>query len=363
MSISTMRFSPGPIPVAIGVTAAIALAAFGGVAAASAADVGDDDLLGSAETFVIIASDTVTDAGLASVVQGDVALTATPAAMQLDDASQVINGEIYVDAPTPDPTAVQARADLGIAYGVVAGAEPTEVVGTANLALSVGHVVDGEVVYTPGVYNSGSSMLVDGVIVLDGLGNLDSVFVFQTGSELIIGSGTQIELRNGAQACNVYWQVGSSATIGTSAQFAGTVLAATSITAETGAVIDGQLLASALNAGAVTLDHNTINGQSLCVRSTTVGDTTTTETSVDGVTTTVVTTTPVVVVPPVDEEGPEVPPVTPIPPTVVTVVPTADRLAETGATLSPIVPLGGAALAALLLGGVLLLVRRAATQH
>lgn len=339
MSTSTMRAGP----IAIGVVAGIALALFGSASSASA-DPGDNDFLGTAESFVIIASDTVTDAGLATVVRGDVALTSTPAAMQLDDATQVLNGDIFVDAPTPDPTAMLARDHLGTAYGQIAGASPTEVVGTANLALAIAHSVNGEFVYYPGTYNSASFLLVDGQIVLDGLNDPNAVFIFQAGSELSVASSAQILLRNGAQACNVYWQVGSSATIGTSAQFVGTILAATSISAQTGAVIDGQLLASAVNAGAVTLDHNTIHGQTRCVRSTTSDDGTTTTTDrEDGVTTTTVT-------PPVGT-GPGSGPGSGAPGDG-----TPGGLAATGVDF-PILPMGGAALAVLALGGLLLMVR------
>lgn len=299
MAIHATHFSFKPLAAVGALCAALALTAFTGIGQAHAADPGDDDFLGTAETFVIIATDTVTDANpvAPSEVHGDVALTSTaPAAMELD-SSQVINGAIYVDSPTPDPVAMQARADLGIAYGLVAAAIPDEVVGTPNLALSAAHLVSGLYVYQPGVYNSGSFLLLDGDIVLDGLSSADSVFIFQAGSNLDVASNSHVSLINGAQACNVYWQVGSSATIGTNAEFVGTILAATSISLDTGATVDGQLLASALNAGAVTLDDNVINGQTLCVRTSTTGTTatgttTTTTSRVDGTTTTTTSSTP-----------------------------------------------------------------------
>ena len=274
-----------PTAIVAAIAAAFALTAFTGIGQASAAEPGEDDFLGTAETFVIIATDTVTDADpvAPSEVHGDVALTATnTAAMELTP-TQVIDGDIYVAGPTPDPTAMQARADLGVAYGIVAAAVPTEIVGTANLALASAHLVTGLYVYEPGVYNSGSFLLLDGDIVLDGLSDLDSVFIFQAGSALDVRSNSRVTLINGAQACNVYWQVGSSATLGTNADFVGTILAATSISALTGADVDGQLLASALNAGAVTLDDNVIDNHTVCIRTTTTGTTST------GTTTTVTT--------------------------------------------------------------------------
>jgi len=265
---------PTPLAVTVGVAAALAIAAFsavGGVSAASAAEPGDDDFLGTAETYVIIATDTVTVAGVDAETQvdGDVGLTsATPGAMELD-TSQVNDGAIYVASPTPDPVAQQALADAKIAYGIVAGAGATETVGTANLALASAHVQNGIYVYNPGVYFSGSDLLLDGIITLDGLDNPDAVFIFQASTAALnVGSGSQVLLRGGAQACNVYWQVGSSATIGVGANFVGTVLAATSIYAQTNATISGQLLAGSLNAGEVTLDENTINGQTTCTRTT-----------------------------------------------------------------------------------------------
>ena len=261
---------PTPLAVTVGVAAALAMAAFsavGGVNAASAAEPGDDDFLGTAETYVIIATNTVTVAGVDAVtqVEGDVALTSsTPGAMEMD-TSQVSDGAIAVG----DPVALQAVADLGTAYGIVAGAGATEVVGTANLALASAHVQNGIYVYNPGVYFSGSDLLLDGVITLDGLNDPDAVFIFQASTAALnVGTGAQVLLRGGAQACNVYWQVGSSATIGVGANFVGTVLAATSIDAKTNATINGQLLAGALGAGAVTLDQNTINGQTTCTRTT-----------------------------------------------------------------------------------------------
>jgi hypothetical protein len=351
MSIHATGFSPKPAAVALGVTAAIALAAFGGVVPAMAADPGDDDFLGVAETFVIVATTTVTDAGAASDVYGNVALTSVaPGAMELQEDQdvingQVINGDIYVDSPTPDLVAQQAVAAVGIAYVGLAAADEDEVVGAVNLALIVGHQVGLESVYLPGVYESGSMILLDGTIVLDGGNNLDSVFIFQAGSGLTIASGASVVLRNGAQACNVYWKVLSDAEIDTGAQFAGTVVAGRDIWVRTGAVVDGQLLAGALGGGEVTLDHNVIDGQTLCIRSSTTGGVTTTTTRVDGTTTTVV--VPTLVVPPATT-----------PPTTLASTGTGTfrrptTLANTGSTVDATLPLSGA-LVVFVLGGIML---------
>jgi hypothetical protein len=98
-------------------------------------------------------------------------------------------------------------------------------------------------------------LLSSGSVTLNAEGNPNAVFIFQIGSTLITGSNTSVSLINGAQACNVFWQVGSSATLGTGTRFVGTVMASASITANTAATIHGRLLAQT---AAVTLEDNTI---------------------------------------------------------------------------------------------------------
>jgi hypothetical protein len=106
-----------------------------------------------------------------------------------------------------------------------------------------------------GVYRSDSSLALSGTLTLDALGDPDAVFIIQTGSTLITAAGSQVILVNGAQAANVIWQVGSSATLATDSYFVGSILAHDSITLTTGATVDGRVLA--LN-GAVTFDSNTV---------------------------------------------------------------------------------------------------------
>ena len=118
-----------------------------------------------------------------------------------------------------------------------------------------------ETTLTPGVYASESGTFqITGPLTLDAQGDPNAVFIFKTASTLVTASGSSIVFINGAQPCDVYWQVGSSATLGTFSQFAGHLMALTSITANTGATVQGQLLA---RNGAVTLDTNTINN-ALC---------------------------------------------------------------------------------------------------
>jgi len=109
---------------------------------------------------------------------------------------------------------------------------------------------------TPGVYNSISGTFqITGTLTLDAQGDPSAVFIFQTASTLVTASSSSVSLINSALPCKVFWKVGSSATLGTDSQFVGHLFALTSITANTGAVIRGQLLA---RNGSVTLDHNTI---------------------------------------------------------------------------------------------------------
>jgi hypothetical protein len=111
--------------------------------------------------------------------------------------------------------------------------------------------------FTSGVYKSTSSLALTGDVTLDAQGDPSAVFIFQISSTLITGSGSHVVLANGASACNVFWQVGSSATLGTNSVFKGSILALTSITITTGVNLQGRALA---RNGAVTLDTDVITG-------------------------------------------------------------------------------------------------------
>ena len=145
-----------------------------------------------------------------------------------------------------DAVARHAKADLVTAYKTAAGLTPTSTI-TADL---------GGQSLSPGVYGSASSIGLTGTLILDAHGDRSARFVFQAGSTLTTAPTSQVRLINGAQACNVYWQVGSSATLGAGSSFRGTVLAGTSIAVNTGASVSGRLLA--LN-GAVTLSTSAIH--------------------------------------------------------------------------------------------------------
>jgi hypothetical protein len=109
---------------------------------------------------------------------------------------------------------------------------------------------------TPGLYKSGTSLEISsGDLTLDGQGDANAVFIFQMGSTLVTTSARQVILTNGAQAANIFWQVGSSATLGTTSVFKGNILALASISFMTGATLDGRALAQT---GGVTFDGNTV---------------------------------------------------------------------------------------------------------
>ena len=141
-----------------------------------------------------------------------------------------------------------------LAQGALASAATAYGNALAELPL-VSHVLVPSETLTPGAYDIGTLALLSGSLTLNGNGDPNAVFVFTAGSSLTTASASTVLLTNGAQACNVFWQVTSSATLGTNSTFVGHIVALSSITATTGATINGSLIA---RTGAVTLDHNTI---------------------------------------------------------------------------------------------------------
>jgi Ice-binding-like len=206
---------------------------FAGAAVAAPATVG----LGTAASFSVLGGSTVTNTGPTTMF-GDLGLAPGSA---VTGAPHVL-GQTHVD----DAVAIEAKNSLTTAYNSAA-TRPTE--GSAGTDLT------GQT-FTAGVRTaSGALLLSAGSVVLDAQGDPNAVFIFQIGSTLITGSNTTVQLVNGAQACNVFWQVGSSATLGTGTHFVGTIMAAETITANTGATIHGRLLAQT---AAVNMDTNTI---------------------------------------------------------------------------------------------------------
>jgi len=195
--------------------------------------------LGTADSFAVLGGSTVTNTG-PSVINGDLGVSPGAAVTGFPPGT-VTAGAVHA----ADAVALQAKNDLVTAYNDAAGRSSTATI-SADLAGST---------LTPGVYTSASSLGLSGALTLDARGDPNAVFVFQAGSTLTAGSASRVVLIGGAQACNVFWQVGSSATIGTTSAFAGNIMALTSISLTTGATLNGRALA---RNGAVTLDTNTI---------------------------------------------------------------------------------------------------------
>lgn len=207
--------------------------------------------LGTADSFAVLAGTTVTNTG-PSVITGD--LGVSPGTAITGFPPGLVNGVQH----SADAVALQAKSDLVAAYNDAAGQ-------ATNGALPPDA---GGLTLVPGVYTASSTLGLTGTLTLDAQGDPNAVWVFQVGSGLTTASASQVLLVNGASPCNVYWQVGSSATIGTNSTFVGTILALTSISVTTGSSIDGRALA---RNGAVTLDTNRITRPSCATGGTTGG--------------------------------------------------------------------------------------------
>lgn len=218
-----------------------------GAALAAQAPVG----LGTATSYAVLAGTTVTNTG-PSVISGDLGVSPGTAVTGFPPG-QVNAGAVHA----ADAVALQAKNDLTTAYNDAAGRGP--VVDETSKDL-------GGQTLVAGVYSAASGMALTGTVTLDAQGDPNAVFVFQAGSTLITASSSSVALVGGAQACNVFWQVGSSATIGTGSSFVGSVLALTSISLQTGATVQGRMLA---RNGQVSLDTNTITRPSCAAPSAT----------------------------------------------------------------------------------------------
>jgi len=218
--------------------------------------------LGTAGSFAVLAGGGITNTG-PTTIDGDVGTDPTPSIIGQGSIT-LLGAGAYHQA---DAVSLQAQTDLVTAYDNAAGQARDADTG-AEL---------GGKTLVPGVYGTDSALGLTGTVTLDGEGNTDGVWVFQAGS-LITASSSSVALINGAQACNVYWQVGSSTTLGTSTSFVGTIMSLTTITATTGATIQGRLLA---RNGAVTLDTNTVSGAS-CGSAPPTSGTPSSETSITG---------------------------------------------------------------------------------
>ena len=200
-----------------------------------------DNTLGSAYYFGVLAGSAVTNIGN-TVITGD--LGVYPGTAISGFPPGIVNGTIY----DGDAVAMQAQTDSLTAYNYFAGLPFNQNLTGQNL---------GGLTLTPGVYFYSSSAQLTGTLTLNFEGMNNANIIFQIGSALTAGGGSSVMAINLGTNDNVYWQVGSSAFLGTTANFEGTIIADQSITLDTGATIDcGRALA--LN-GAVTMDDNTIN--------------------------------------------------------------------------------------------------------
>jgi Ice-binding-like len=193
--------------------------------------------LGTAGSYSVLGGQTVTNTG-PSKLSGD--LGVSPGTAITGFPPGTVGGAKHAG----DAQAAKAQSDLTIAYNDAAG---------RALTASVAGDLVGKTL-TAGVYKSTGPLALSGTVTLNGQGNPDAVFIFQVASTLITASASHVKVINGAQACHVFWQVGSSATLGTTSSFKGTIMALTSIAVQTGALVQGRALA---RNGAVTLDNDT----------------------------------------------------------------------------------------------------------
>ncbi|HEV8361550.1 MAG TPA: ice-binding family protein, partial [Candidatus Thermoplasmatota archaeon] len=196
--------------------------------------------LGQAASFAVLAGAAITNTGPTSVM-GDLGVSPSLAVVGFPPGT--VSGSIHAG----DGVASQAQASLTTAYEEAAGRTANAVAVSGNL---------GGLTLSPGLYHSTSSLEISsGDLNLDAEGNPAAVFLFQAASSFTMTSDRHVLLLNGAKASNVFWQVGSAATVGTNATLVGTVLAAQSITLNTGSILDGRAMA---RTGIVTMDTNTI---------------------------------------------------------------------------------------------------------
>jgi hypothetical protein len=198
-------------------------------------------VLGSASTYAVLGGSTVTNTGATTTIVGDVGVSPGSAITGLP-AGQPTGGGIHIS----DASAVSAQANLTTAYNDLAG----RACGTNLTSQDLGGMT-----LAPGVYCFNSTAGLTGTVTFDAQGNTNAVFVIQVASAVTAASNSAVTLIGGAQANNVFWQIGSSATIGTNAAFKGTIVALQSVTLNTGASLVGRALA---RNGAVTLASNTI---------------------------------------------------------------------------------------------------------
>lgn len=197
--------------------------------------------LAGASSFAILGGSAVTSTG-ATTITGDLGLS--PGSSIGGFPPGILNGTQHIN----DAVADQAKLDLTAAFNAAAARTCTDIV---TLSGNIGGLT-----LTPGLYMSTSSLAISsGDLTFDALGDANAVFIIQMASTLTTTSGRKVILSGGALASNIYWQVGTSATFGTTSVMKGNVLVSQSITFETGATLEGRALTSI---GGITLDGNTL---------------------------------------------------------------------------------------------------------
>ena len=221
----------------VGITLIVAIVAIGG-SSANASHVPQVGL-GTADSFAVLAGSGITNTG-STVINGDIGSFPTTSITGFPPGT--VNGTNHGG----DAVTQAAKTDLVTAYNDAAGRTPVTTVPTEL----------GGTTLTHGVYSAASGTFgITGAVTLDAQGDASAVWVFKMASTLTTATSSSVVLIGGAQSCHVFWQVGSSATLGGSTSFRGNILALTSITLVTNATVDGRVLA---RNGAVTLDTNTI---------------------------------------------------------------------------------------------------------
>lgn len=205
--------------------------------------------MGTTTAFSVLAGTTITNTGATTI---DRSIGVHPGTAVTGESLITLGGTAHKG----DAVALQAKTDLTTAFNQAAGQGPPTAVGPELGGLTL----------TAATYHAASELQLTGALTLNG--DADDVWVFQAPSTLITASSASIVFTGGANACNVYWQVGSSATLGTGTSFAGTIMAEATITMNTGATIRGRTLA---RSGAVNL-HNNVFTSPDCDNDTTVPD-------------------------------------------------------------------------------------------
>jgi hypothetical protein len=213
-------------------------------------------LLRSACNYGILAGQAVTNTGPTIITGGNLGLSPKSLSSVTGFPPGTVVAPFAIQTPPSSTAPAQGQIDLTTAFNQAAGVQGAAVL-PGNLS---------GLTFAPGVYKTSSTVeLTDasptGAFTLDAKGDPNASFIFQVGSTLTTLPGTQVILAGGAQAKNIFWEVGASATLGTTSVFQGNILAQASVTLKTGATLNGRALA---RTAAVTLDSNAVNVPSVC---------------------------------------------------------------------------------------------------